>query len=337
MKNMQCCFQRKGAAAILAALAFFLLISCEQGAQNAPELKDRDISEIYGYTFYGNITASSGTTLKPSFILYNDKRAEWNMSINGMNNNQFYYYAVKNSEPNNYTLYWFGASNETAAKAKDQSKASMTVLLGIDSLNRITILLTDDGLTNIKEMANNRVPMQKQTNIRRKTTPPPINFDSSIQDITIDVPPAAPEADWEGVASYAGTFDYLVGEEGEWGRGHGTCGKDAAGNEITPKIGIEKNAAGSHRVKVKMHRFVSQPSMGINPFDIPGVKVFKEGAVYYLKYGPDSVEAIKETGDPITLNNVTVHGKLENGKLILRVSFMPGAMEIPITEIFKSK
>ena len=337
MKNMQCCFQRKGAAAILAALAFFLLISCEQGAQNAPELKDRDISEIYGYTFYGNITASSGNTLKPSLILYNDERAEWNMSINGMNNNQFYYYAVKNSEPNNYTLYWFGASNETAAKAKDQSKAAMEVHLGIDSPDQITILLTGDKLTDIKEMANNRVPMQKQTNIRRKTTPPPINFDSDIQDITIDVPFSASEADWGGAASYAGTFDYLVGKEGELKRGHGTCGKDAAGNEITPKIGIEKNAAGSHRVKVKMHRFVSQPSMGINPFDIPGVKVFKEGAVYYLKYGPDSVEAIKETGDPITLNNVTVHGKLENGKLILRVSFMPGAMEIPITEIFKSK
>ena len=336
MKNMQCFFRWKVSAAVLATLTFFLLVSCKQGAQSAPELKDYDISEIYGYTFYGNITASSGNTLKPSLILYNDNRSAWNMSVNGKNVNQFYYFAEKKSTAN-YTLYWFGALNYNAMMARDKSKASMTVLLGIDSLNRITILLTDDGLTNIKEMANNRVPMQKQTNIRRKTTPPPINFDSSIQDITIDVPPAAPEADWEGVASYAGTFDYLVGEEGEWGRGHGTCGKDAAGNEITPKIGIEKNAAGSHRVKVKMHRFVSQPSMGINPFDIPGVKVFKEVAVYYLKYGPDSVEAVMENGKEITLNNVTVHGKLENGKLILRVSFMPGAMEIPITEIFKSK
>ena len=337
MKNMQCCFQRKGAAAILAALAFFLLISCEQGAQNAPELKDRDISEIYGYTFYGNITASSGTTLKPSFILYNDKRAEWNMSINGMNNNQFYYYAVKNSEPNNYTLYWFGASNETAAKAKDQSKAAMEVHLGIDSPDQITILLTGDKLTDIKEMANNRVPMHKQTNVPRKTTPPPIDFNSSIQDITINIPSSAPEADWSGLGSYDGTFDYLVGKEGELKRGHGTCGKDSAGNEITPKIRITPDAAGSHTVKVNKYRAVTQSPMNIESFDVPGVKVFKYGAVYYLKYGPSSVEAVMENGKEITLHDVTVHGKLENGKLTLRVSFMPGKMQIPVTEIFKSK
>ena len=68
MKTMQCFFQRKGVAAVLATLTFFLLVSCQQGAQSAQELKDHDISEIYGYMFYGNITASSGNTLKPSPI-----------------------------------------------------------------------------------------------------------------------------------------------------------------------------------------------------------------------------------------------------------------------------
>ena len=336
MKNMQCFFRRKGAVAVLAVLTFFLLVSCGHGAQSAQELKDYDISVLYGYTFYGNITASSGNTLKPSFILYNPERAEWNMSVNGMNNNQFYYYAVKKSAAN-YTLYWFGASDYNAAKAKDKSKAAMTVHIGINSLDQITILLTDDSLSGIEEMSNNRVPMHKQTNVPRKTTPPPIDFDSSIQDVTIDVPSDASEADWGGVASYAGAFDYLVGPGGEMARGHGTCGKDAAGNEITPKIGITPDAAGTHTVKVTMHRFVSQPPMSIDPFDIPGVKVFKDGAVYYLKYGPSSVEAFMENGKAITLNNVTVHGKLENGKLTLRVSFMPGNMQIPITEIFKSE
>ena len=337
MKNMQCFFQWKGVAAVLATLTFFLLVSCQQGAQSAQELKDHDISEIYGYTFYGNITASSGTTLKPSFILYNDKRAEWNMSVNGMNNNQFYYYAVKNSEPNNYTLYWFGASNETEAKAKDQSKAAMEVHLGIDSPDQITILLTGDKLTDIKEMANNRVPMHKQTNVPRKTTPPPIDFNSSIQDITINIPSSASEADWDGATSYSGTFDYLVGPGGEMARGHGTCGKDSTGNEITPKIRITPDAAGSHTVKVNKYRAVTQSPMNIESFDIPGVKVFKDGAVYYLKYGPSSVEACKENGEDITLHNVTVHGKLENGKLTLRVSFMPGLMPLAIVEVFKSK
>ena len=334
MKNMQCFFQRKGAAAILAALTFFLLISCKQGAQ---ELKDYDISEIYGYTFYGDITADSSNTLKPSFILYNDERAGWNMSVNGMNDNQFYYFAVKNSTAN-YTLYWFGASNEAAAKAKDKSKAAMTVQLGINSPDNIRILLTGDGFGGIKKMKGPPVPIKKKRGIPRKTTPPPINFDSSIQDVTINIPSAASEADWGGATSYSGTFDYLVGDgEKTLARGHGTCGKDAAGNEIIPKIRITPDAAGSHTVKVNKYRAVTQSSMNIESFDVPGVKVFKYGAVYYLKYGPSSVEAHKENGEDITLHNVTVHGKLENGKLTLRVSFMPGKMQIPVTEIFKSK
>ena len=120
-------------------------------------------------------------------------------------------------------------------------------------------------------------------------------------------------------------------------RGHGTCGKDAAGNEIIPKIRITPDAAGSHTVKVNKYRAVTQSSMNIESFDVPGVKVFKYGAVYYLKYGPSSVEAHKENGEDITLHNVTVHGKLENRKLTLRISFMPGKMQIPVTEIFKSK
>ena len=334
MKNMQCFFQRKGAAVILAALTFFLLISCKQGAQ---ELKDYDISEIYGYTFYGDITADSSNTLKPSFILYNDERAGWNMSVNGMNDNQFYYFAVKNSTAN-YTLYWFGASNEAAAKAKDKSKAAMTVQLGINSPDNIRILLTGDGLSGIEKMKGAPVPMTKQTGIPRKTTPPPINFDSSIQDVTINIPSAASEADWGGATSYSGTFDYLVGDgEKTLARGHGTCGKDAAGNEIIPKIRITPDAAGSHTVKVNKYRAVTQSAMNIESFDVPGVKVFKYGAVYYLKYGPSSVEAHKENGEDITLHNVTVHGKLENRKLTLRISFMPGKMQIPVTEIFKSK
>ena len=259
------------------------------------------------------------------------------MSVNGMNDNQFYYFAVKNSTAN-YTLYWFGASNEAAAKAKDKSKAAMTVQLGINSPDNIRILLTGDGLSGIEKMKGAPVPMTKQTGIPRKTTPPPINFDSSIQDVTINIPSAASEADWGGATSYSGTFDYLVGDgEKTLARGHGTCGKDAAGNEIIPKIRITPDAAGSHTVKVNKYRAVTQSSMNIESFDVPGVKVFKYGAVYYLKYGPDSVEAVMENGKEITLNNVTVHGKLEKGRLTLRVSFMPGKMQIPITEIFKSK
>ena len=333
MKNIQGSLRRKGGLAVLTALTFFLLVSCTQGAT---ELKDYDISNLYGYTFRGNITASSGNTLKPSLILYNGERAEWNMNVNGMSDNQFYYYAVKNSA-SNYTLYWFDPANQEAARNKDTSKAGMKMKLGINTLDEIVLLLIEDNVTDIGAMSNNRVPMQKQASIPKKNTAPPVDLDSSIKDVAIEIPSAASEADWGGEASYSGTFDYLLGEGGNIKRGHGTCGKDVAGNEITPTIGIGKDASGSHTVSVKVHRNASQPSMTTEAFNIPDVKVLKAGTIYYLKCEPTSVEAFMENGKEVTLNDVTVRGKLENGKLTLRVSFKPGKMTFPIIEIFKSK
>lgn len=327
MKNMQCFFQRKGAAAVLTALIFFLLVSCGQGAQ---ELKDYDISALYGYTFYGNITSTSGTTLKPSLILYNDERADWNMSVNGMNGNQFYYYAVKDSA-SNYTLYWFSAADQAAALNKEKSKAALTAHIGIESPDQIVILLTGDGLTGIEAMQNTRVPMTKQTKIPHNTNAPTIAFDPSIKDVTIDIPAAALESDWGGAASYSGTFDYLLGPDGKVARGHGTCGPG-----ITPKIAVTPDAAGTHTVKINMHRFAYTPQMGFEAFDIPEVKVLKDGAVYYLKHEEVSIQALKGDGTPITLKDLTVRGKVENDKLTLRVSFKPGNMPLSITEIFKS-
>jgi lipoprotein len=336
MKNMQCFFQRKGVAAVLATLTFFLLVSCQQGAQSAQELKDHDISEIYGYTFYGNITASSGNTLKPSLILYNNERADWNMSVNGMTVNQFFYYAEKNSKAN-YTLYWFSGADYGAMMTRDKSKAVMTVLLGINSLDQIRIVLTGDGLTGIEAMQNTPVPMTKQVSIPHNTNAPKMNFDQSIQDVKIEIPKNATPADWGGAASYTGTFDYLVGPEGKIARGHGSCGKDSAGNEITPKIGIEKGATGSHTVKVNVHRFSYTQQMSIEAFDIPDVKIFKNGSDYYLKFTAPSITAKRPNGSNITLKDVTIDGKLESGKLTLRVSFKPGLMPLAIVEVFKSK
>ncbi|MEL3906441.1 MAG: calycin-like domain-containing protein [Treponema sp.] len=331
MKNIVRSFQKAGGLAVSTVLAFFL-ISCSNGVQ---ELKDYDISAIYGYTFYGNITASNGDTLKPSLILYGNERADWNMSVNGMNVNQFYYYVVKNSA-SNYTLYWFGGSDYGAMLTKDKSKAAMTVQIGINSPDEIVILLTGDGLTGIGAMQGVRVPMTKQTAIPKNTDAPAIAFDPSIQDITIEVPGGAADADWDGSASYTGTFDYLVGPEGKLARGHGTCGKDSNGNEITPAIGINKNAPGSHTVTLKVHRFAYTQQMTIEGFSLSGVKVFKAGNVSYLTFAAPSLTAKRADGSNITLKDVTAHGKLENGKLTLRVSFKPGAMPFPIVEVFKS-
>ena len=333
MKNIQRFF-RKAGCLVLPAVLVLLPVSCKHGVQDQT-LKDYDISAIYGYTFYGNITSTSGTTLKPSLILYNDERVDWNMSVNGMNVNQFFYYAVKNSA-SNYTLYWFSGADYGAAMTKDKSKAAMTVQLGINSPDEVTILLTGDGLTGIEAMQNTRVPMTKQTAIPHNTDAPAIAFDPSIQDVTIEIPSGAPRADWEGADSYTGKFDYLVGPEGKLARGHGTCGKDAAGNEIIPAIGIAKDISGSHTVTLRVHRFAYTQQMTIEGFALSGVKVFKAGNVNYLECVVPSLTAKRADGSDITLKDVTVHGKLENGKLTLRVSFKPGAMPFPIVEVFTS-
>ena len=39
----------------------------------------------------GNITSSGGSTLTLFLIIYNNDRLDWNMSINNININQFYY------------------------------------------------------------------------------------------------------------------------------------------------------------------------------------------------------------------------------------------------------
>lgn len=319
----------------IAALTVFALltVSCTEllNAFKDEALENHDISDIYGYTYYGNITSSGGSTLTPSLTIYNDERLDWNMSVNGMNINQFYYYSVKNSK-NNYTLYWFSGADYGAAMTKDASKAAMTVQIGINSTDGVTILLTGDGLTGIGAMSNTRVPMAKQKNIPRNKEAPVVDFDPSIQDVEINIPSVATEADWGGDGSYTGKFDYLVGNGGNLARGHGTCGD---GSE--PNIILSPDGAGTHTVKITTHRFSYTAMMTILPFDIDGVKVKKDGDVYYLDRAAVSIPNVKKAdGTEVTLNDVTVRGKLENGKLTLRISFKPGVMPFAIVEVFKS-
>lgn len=336
-KNMRYFF--KGGAAAISAALILLSVSC---SQSADELKDHDISELYGYTYHGSITASGGNTLIPSLILYNDKRADWNMSINGMNVVPFYYYTVKNSK-SNYTMYWFGGSDLAAAESHDKSKAAMTVQLGINSLDEVVILLTGDALTGIGAMQGVRVTMKKQKNIPHNTDAPTIAFDPNIKDEpVIEVPSGAPQADWNGTTSYTGTFDYLVGEGGNVARGHGTCGDGSK-----PTITVKPGAVGTYTVTLGMHRFANGAVMTIEAYDIPDVQVFKDGSDYYLKYdAPDpepkpeeggGLPVKKADGTIIKLMKLSVRGKLTGGKLMLRVSFNPGAMPLPVIERFKSE
>ena len=316
----------------LALLSLFSFFSCEN--ENDESVIDYDISEIYGYTYYGNITASSGNTLIPSIILYNDERCDWNMSVNGMNNNQFYYYAVKNSAAN-YTLYWFAPSEVSYCAQKDSSKASMVVQIGINSPNELVILLTGDEFSGVSNMTNTRVPMTKQNSIEKNTTPTEITLDADVEDISIEIPSFATAANWAGNESYTGTYGFLVigGNDTYLATGQGTATEDENGNLVPTSVKIKDTSAlAANTVTVTTNPVSYTEQMSVGAFDIEGVQVKKNGEVYYLYK-----ESTTITTETQTLNEVTLVGKLENGILTWRVSFKPGAMPFPIVEIFESE
>ena len=304
----------------IALLSLFSFFSCENDDDES--VTDYDISEIYGYTYYGNITASSGNTLIPSLIVYDDSRCDWNMNTNGMNNNQFYYYSVKNSEAN-YTLYWFAPSDSSYCAQKDSSKASMTVQIGINSPSEIVILLTGDGLTGVSGMTNTRVPMTRQNDIEKNTTPTEITLDADVEDISIEIPSSATAANWAGNESYTGTYGFLVIG------GNNTYLAKGSGN-ASVKV-TDTSATSANTVTITTNPVSYTDSMSVDAFDIEGVEVKKDGDVYYLYKASCTVQTEERT-----LNEVSVTGKLEEGVLTWRVSFKPGAMPFPIVEIFKS-
>ena len=328
-KNLVATIWKKGGGLMLALFLAISVSSCKKEDDDA-DVIDHGISEIYGYTYYGNITASSGSTLIPSLIIYDDERCDWNMSVNGMNDNQFYYYSKKNSV-SNYTLYWYSAENVSSCKTKDSSKASMTVQLGINSADEIVILLMGDDLTGVSGMTNTRVSMKKQAAKGKNQTAPKIKFESDIEDVKINIPETATASTWTGEASYSGSFVFLVGNPGNIiQKGQGSAGTKADGSPVSPEIKF--SATENNTVKITMHQFSYTEQMTITGYEIPNVSVKKDGDVLYL-YRAKSSDLV---ADGKTLTNLMVSGKLESGKLVLRVSYAPGKMPFPITEIFTS-
>ncbi|MCR4789567.1 MAG: hypothetical protein K5839_00650 [Treponemataceae bacterium] len=312
----------------LLILMSLLCFSCDEPEEEG--LTDYAISEIYGYTYYGNITASSGNTLIPSLILYNENRVDWNMNVNGMSTNQFYYFSEKNST-SNYTMYWYSAEDESSCVNKVKDDAAMVVQLGINSLDEVVVLLTGDNLTDVDGMTNTRVPMTRQSSIAKNTTPPDIVYDEDVQDVTITIPEDAESCDWfEDYSEYEGTFVYLVGG-GKLGKGQGQC--DEFDSEI-PVSTVTKT--GSNTVSVTTPDMYYSASMIVNSYEIPDVSVLKSGDVYYLYKESYSVQVPQNNGSVITLTGDEVFGKYEDGIFILRVSFYPGKMPYPVTQIFTS-
>lgn len=295
-----------------------------------PVAKDYDIKDFYGYTFQGTISASSGNTLTPALILYNENRCDWNMSTNGMEFNQFYYFSKKNSA-SNYTLYWYGGAKAHYASLQDISQADMVVQLGLNSPTEVVVLLTGDSLTGVSGMTNTRVNMQK-TKAEKNTNAPNIVVDSSISDISTEIPESAVSVDWfEGSSSYEGSFVFMVGEGGTLLKDHG---KSDVNGETTPTAKITKSSSG--KVVVSTPAMYYTETMNITSYDISDVEVKKDGDVYYLTKGSYTQQISQANGSTIVLNGSSLYGKYENGILTLRLEFYPGKMPFPITQIFTS-
>lgn len=291
---------------------------------------EHDISEIYGYTYEGTVNASSGNKLSPEITLYNASRLDWNMSSNGMANNQFYYVAepyAKNgvTYSNVYETYWY---TEEAVMSADTNRAkySMKVFLAINTLKNITVEVEDAGNTGAGgSMAGTPIDMDRNSDTKN-TTPSEIKKseeEEKIEDISITV--AGDSAEWLSDSStYTGTFVYLVGDKGNIGKGNGT-----SGDGVTPAVSVTKTDGNTATVKTP--RMVYGGTMTVEPFEVTGVAVTKDGDIYYLSKGEfasnDGTYEIKGT---------SLTGKLENDVLTLRVVFQPGSMPFAITEIFTS-
>lgn len=314
--------------------AILVLFSCDNFNQQNVQEHDYDIADFYGYTFQGTISASSGNTLTPALILYNENRCDWNMSTNGMEFNQFYYFSKKNSA-SNYTLYWYGGSKSRYASLQDESQADMVVQLGLNSPSEVVVLLTGDSLTGVSGMTNTRVSMQK-TDAEKNTSAPEITINNDVNDVSTDIPSTAVGADWfEDASTYEGSFDFMVGEDGALLKDHG---KSDANGETTPTVKITKSSSG--KVVVSTPSMYHTETMNITSYDIADVKVMKDltenGDVYYLTKGSYTQEIALSNGKTITLNGSSVYGKYENGSLTLRLEFYPGKMPFAITQIFTS-
>lgn len=314
-------------------LILALLASCygNEDEDSDYDYGEHDISEIYGYTYQGTVNASSGNKLTPEITLYNSTRLDWNMSSTGMANNQFYYHAEPYSKDgktysNVYETYWY-AEEAVMNADTNRTKYSMRVFLAINTLKSITTMVQDAGNTGAgSSMAGTPIDMDRNSGTKN-TTPSEIKKteeEEKIEDITITV--EGDSAEWLGDSStYTGTFVYLVGDNGNIGKGKGS-----SGDGVTPEVSVTKTDGNT--VTVRTPKMVYEAaSMTVESYDVAEVSVTKNGDVYYLSKGEftsnDGTYEIKGT---------SLTGKLENGVLTLRIVFQPGSMPFPITEIFTS-
>ncbi len=298
-------------------MIFGVFTSCDpDDNEDDDEVTEYDISELYGYTYGASFTASSGTQLTPELVIYDERHLDWNMSTSGMSTNSFYYTAEKTAT-NKYTLYWYDTAASYAEA--DTSKASMNVVIGINTATSISIMVNNATAGAGNAMAGRPIEMTR-TSAEKKTYTAEDDSSSSSGTSLIDFTVSGSNAEWaEDSSTYTGTLKIYVIQTEDGSSGEG----------VTPSVTITKTEGNT--VTVKTPPLVYSGAMEIKSFDVTDCAVTKNGDVYYLSKG----EFTSSDGN-YAISGSSLKAKLESGVLTLQVIFKPGHMPLDITELFTS-
>ena len=299
----------KKIAAGLFLFAAFAFVSCSNDDESG-EVTEYALSDLYGYTYGASFTSSSGTQLTPELVIYDDRHLSWNMSTSGMNDSAFFYTAEK-TKTNVYSLSWYSSESDFNSK----TNSGMTVTLGINSATSVTVLVVSNSTEGASSgMAGKPVSMTR-TNEAKKTWTESglseIENDSAIPEIAVE----GESAEWAEESSvYTGKMKVIVS-----GSNYGN--DDALTTTVTRTDGNS----------VTVTNPATSAGMGSSAFDIEGISVTKSGDVYYLSKNDFTL-----TVGTTTYSCDSFTGKLEDGVLTFVLVYTPGAMPMPITEVFTS-
>lgn len=294
----------------LIALSFFSLISCSNDDDESDKVTEYALSDLYGYTFQGKISASSGNTLTPQLVIYDEKHLSWNMNTSGMNDSAFFYTAEQ-TKTNVYSLSWYSSESDFNAK----TNSGMTVTLGINSATSVTVLVVSNSTEGTSGgMAGKPVPMTR-TNEAKKTWTESGSSESGNDSAIPEIAVEGESAEWAEESSvYTGKMKVLVSGSNY-------------GNDDALTTTVTKTSENT----VTVTNPATSAGMGSSAFDIEGISVTKSGDVYYL-----SKKDFTLTVGTTTYTCDSFTGKLEDGILTFVFVYTPGAMPMSITEVFTS-
>ena len=289
---------------VIAVAISTLFAACSTEADNDGTIPDYDISDLYGYTYSGTVSASSGNTLTPEMTIYDSTHVEWNMSSSSMSAATYYYNAEETAQ-NVYKLYWYASESErsAASTSADTSSALMSVTLGINSTNSISVIGMGTTVVEMSRTGDTQKTYSGDDDDTDETTVP---------EITI----LGDSAAWaEESSAYTGSLSLIV---------MGTNYADSSSYAITVTKGDDNTVSITSPA-------VSTSMMSISSFTVDNVAVTKDGDVYYLY-----AESFTATAGTVTVNGSSLKGKLDDGVLTLVLVYRPGAMPLDITEVFTS-